>query len=373
MGTRRGTWIARGSGAGDRQRVRWRTLAVLTAGAVSFGAVACSGGDDGGGNGASADASGSTTTTVAPATPSAGCDNPSTDAADLAEDTMEVRGTERRYLLSSPAWEADDEPLPLVLDFHGLSEGADIHAQMTQLGTLGANEGFITAFPHGTGEPVGWNVAADPESNDDLAFVSALLDRLEEQRCIDTSRVYATGLSNGAMMSSTVACTMADRVAAIAPIAGVTMPDPCEPSRPVPVMTVHGTADPILLFNGGVDVGFLDDAPDDGDDAEEAPPTTVEVDLDGEGYPATVRQWAELGGCEDEATDEPVGDQTILRTYDCPEDMAVEFYIVEGGGHSWPSSEFSRQIEDIVGPTTFDIDASQEAWDFFTRFHLPPS
>jgi polyhydroxybutyrate depolymerase len=61
----------------------------------------------------------------------------------------------------------------------------------------------------------------------------------------------------------------------------------------------------------------------------------------------------------------------IRRTYDCPDEAAVEFLIVEGGGHSWPSSEFSRSIERIVGPTTFDIDASREVWDFLSRFRLP--
>ena len=131
--------------------------------------------------------------------------------ADLAESSFDADGVGRRYLLSSPAWAEGDEPLPVVVDFHGLAEGADVHAQMTQLGPLGVAEGFVTVFPHATGSPFAWNVSPSVADNPDLRYVTALLDRVEAERCVDTGRVYATGLSNGAMMSSVVACTMADR------------------------------------------------------------------------------------------------------------------------------------------------------------------
>jgi polyhydroxybutyrate depolymerase len=80
------------------------------------------------------------------------------------------------------------------------------------------------------------------------------------------------------------------------------------------------------------------------------------------------------GGCDDTPDDEQVSDEVIRRTFDCPDDAPVEFLIVDGGGHSWPGSEFSRTIERIVGPTTFDIDASEEIWRYFQRFSLsePP-
>jgi polyhydroxybutyrate depolymerase len=279
---------------------------------------------------------------------------------------MPVAGAERRWLLSAPAWESGDDPLPLVLDFHGLSEGADVHAGMSQLGPLGVEEGFVTVFPHGTGDPLKWDVNPVVEDNVDLQFVAATLDRVEEERCIDTSRVYATGLSYGAMMTSAVACELSDRVAAVAPVAGIILPEGCEPAHPMPVLTFHGTADPILLFNGGV--GAI---PGMGEPAETTETTLPPADLEGPGYPDTVRQWAELAGCEDTFEDEEVSDTVIRRVYDCPADAPVEFVIVEGGGHSWPSSEFSRSIEQFVGTTTFDIDASQEMWEFFQRFSLP--
>jgi len=331
----------------------------------------CSGNDDGDDSGSRADeeqAPAESAASVEPS-PSAGCEGPATTQSDLVESTMEVRAVARRFLLSAPAWEAGGEPRPLVVDFHGLAEGADVHAQMSQLGPLGVEEGFVTVFPHGTGQPVAWNTGTDVEANDDLAYVAAVLDQVEAEQCVDLTRVYATGLSNGAMMSSTVACTMADRFAAVAPVAGIMLPDPCEPGRPVPVLTFHGTADPILLFNGGVNTAALGDAL--GGDTS-ATTTTVAPDLDGEGYPATVRGWASLNGCDEEAHDEQVSEEVIRRTYDCPDDGPVVFYIVEGGGHSWPSSEFSDSIAQVVGPTTFDVDATQEIWTFFQDFRLPP-
>ena len=350
---------------------------VLAAWAVALSVVvgACSGddgaSDDAGNDPAAADGGsadeGAADPTGADAAPdpSAGCDAGPTAQADLEELSLDVGGVARRALVSAPAWDGDD-PLPLVLDIHGLAEGADVHAEMSQLGPLGVEEGFIAVFPHGTGEPVRWEVGPDPAASPDLAYVTALLDEVEAERCVDRARVYATGLSNGAMMSSTLACAMADRIAAIAPVAGVQMPDGCDPARPVPVLTFHGTADPILLFNGGV--GAI---PGMGEPAETTETTLPPADLEGPGYPDTVRQWAELAGCEDTFEDEEVSDTVIRRVYDCPADAPVEFVIVEGGGHSWPSSEFSRSIEQVVGTTTFDIDASQEMWEFFQRVSLP--
>ena len=86
------------------------------------------------------------------------------------------------------------------------------------------------------------------------------------------------------------------------------------------------------------------------------------------GYPATVAAWAERNGCGPEPTDTEVTSEVVHRVYDCPAGADVEFYIVLGGGHSWPSSEFSESIGDIVGKTTFDIDATRDAWAFLSQF-----
>lgn len=305
--------------------------------------------------------------------PSPGCDADDTEelaGLDAERQTIDVDGEERWYLLNTPEAHDGETPLPLVVSFHGLSEGADVHQVMTSYGELGREEGFVTAHPHGSGEPVRWDLRLDDGTTPDLEFVDAMLDDLGERLCLDERRVYASGLSYGAMMTSFLLCQRADRFAAAAPVAGLAPPgDPCDRERAVPLVTFHGTHDEILLFDGSVGdlSGFTDLDPPD----PESTTTTLEPDLHGEGYPTVVAEWAERNGCDTEPVDEPVGDEVIHRTYDCPAGADVEFYIVQGGGHTWPGSEFSAGIEDIVGHTTFDVIASETAWEFFQRFALP--
>lgn len=301
--------------------------------------------------------------------PSAGCGT--STVGEVTDERRTLPDSERWYLLTTPAAHDGETPLPLVLDFHGLAEGAQVHSLMSGFGAHAQAEGFVVAFPHGTGEPVRWDVGADRTANPDLVYTDALLDQLEADLCIDTSRVYATGLSNGAFMSSTIACTMSDRVAAVAPVAGVVRPEPCATERPVPVLAYHGTDDPILLFNGGVRTGRL--GPVIGGEAEspEEEEPLPEADLDGEGYPAAAAAWAEANGCDAQPVDERRTESILRRSWDCPAEAPVLFEVMEGGGHTWPGSEFSAGLADIMGPTDLTIDGTAEIWDFFQRFALP--
>jgi polyhydroxybutyrate depolymerase len=346
--------------------------------------AACSGSSDGAGGTGSVGKATTTSTAVVtaapaggkangPAVPSKGCGLGIQQAATKQKKFLD--DSDRWYLLTTPKELDADTPLPLVLDFHGLAEGADVHALMTRLPEYGQKEGFLVVSPQGTGTPVRWAVQPDIEANADLQYTKALLDQLEAEQCIDLSRVYATGLSNGAFMSSILGCTMANRIAAIAPVAGLIQPPRCKPTRSVPVLAFHGTEDPILLFNGGVGdrLGNVlpggDRQPGAGEDEAAVP----EADLDGAGYPQTAQEWATANGCTGEPTDEDLTETVIERTWDCPPDGVVEFLIVEGGGHSWPGSRFSRSLEKIVGPTDTTIDADDLIWHFFQRFQLPAS
>lgn len=292
-----------------------------------------------------------------PAVPSSGCESAPHGPVEAERVDTTSGGVDRYYLLTAPE---DEEPMPLIIDLHGFMEGADVHVQQSALGQLGIQEGFVTAFPHGTGEPVQWDTASESA---DIAFIDAVIDEVAAGRCIDTSRVYATGLSMGAFMTSRLACDRADRIAAFAPVNGIQLPEDCAPSRPVPVLTFHGTLDPILLFNGGVDTSsFSGGEPGAG---ASIPP----ADLEGEGYPATVDGWAELQGCTD-----PVDEATppvVDRTWTCPDGAALEFVIIEGQGHGWPGSEFAKGIEDITGPQVDGVDANQRIWEFFQAHQLP--
>lgn len=333
-------------------------------------AGACAGGGESGASDrepSTTDAVASTTTTATASdpVPSPGCTTGTEVPSVRERREIDVEGQNRWYLLTAPEAATGDTPVPLVLDFHGLSEGAEFHSQSTGWSELAASEGFVAAFPNGTGQPVAWNLTSSGP-NPDLDFVDALVTRLGDELCIDTSRIYSTGLSNGALLSSVLACTRSETFAAVAPVAGLTHPEDCDPAEPVPVLTFHGTGDPILRFGGGVDGELLGDLLAGKDvTTTSAPPP----DLEGPGYPEAARAWAETNGCGG-PTDERVGTEIIHRTWDCSDGAAVEFYVIEGGGHTWPGSAAltAEGIARIVGPTTQEIDATQVSWQFFQRF-----
>ncbi len=355
-----------------------RTVALTLALALSLlaGCAGNSGGSQSASSTTRASATSSTTST-APAAPTAvaegqvakgapvpskGCGS-SASTATATDQRLDIG--DRFYLLSTPADPTADTPLPLVLDLHGLLEGAVIHTHMTELGPYGATHGFLTVTPNGSGKPIKWDVSLDRSKNPDLVFLDAALDQVEAQRCVDTSRVYATGLSYGAIMSSTLGCVMTDRIAAIAPVDGLTVPPKCTPDRPIPVLTFHGTRDPILLFNGGVAnlSGLLGGA----DDTTVPPP----AELNGNGYPEAAATWATQNGCVGKPVDTKRTASVIERTWDCPASSPVVFEIMVGAGHSWPGSTFSKGAQKFVGPTDFSIDGRKLIWDFFQRFQLP--
>jgi len=311
--------------------------------------------------------------------PSAGCSRPQGPAVADQLQGIVVDGTPRWYLLTTPApgtpgptpsggRVAGAVPRPLVLDFHGLAEGALLHSFTSRFGILGQQDGFVVVFPGGTGAPVHWDTMDHSPSNHDLTYVAALLDQVESTQCIDTSRVYASGFSDGAVMASLLACTMSDRFAAIGAVSGLELQQPCATARPVPVIAFHGTADPILYFNGGVDSAALTQLLGPGEPVR-PPPTDQPADVDGPGVPATVRAWAVKDRCDPRPSDAAVGTQVVLRRYTCPPGTAVEFYIIVGGGHSWPGSEVS-EADSQVGETTLQVDATAQMWEFFRQFHL---
>ncbi|MGH9080347.1 MAG: alpha/beta hydrolase family esterase [Acidimicrobiales bacterium] len=374
-------------------RIRWSLLPAAAALLLAGLCGACS----------SAGSSAPTTSPEAsakatgPPVPSAGCAVAPAAAISVQRQDITVGGVDRWYLLTTPSPTTpsptapspttpgsstpgrgsgpggDSSPVarPLVLDFHGLVEGATIHAATSRFGDLAQKDGFVAAFPEGTGSPVQWDTSTPGSANADLAYVTAVLDQLEQTRCIDTSRVYASGFSDGAFMVSQLACTMSGRFAAIAAVSGLQLPKPCPTVRRVPILTFHGTADPILYFNGGLGSATLNRvlglSPSGGSTTTT---TTRPAKLNGPGYPATVQAWSVKDGCSPASTDSRVASQVIRRSYHCPAGTDVVFYIILGGGHAWPGSAVSRAISAVTGYTTFEISATTIIWSFFQRFQL---
>jgi polyhydroxybutyrate depolymerase len=337
-----------------------RTSAIALVLAAALGLAACS--DDGGAS------SEPTTTTAAPvpsevaAEPSTGCDAATPVGVGEERVTTTSGGTERWYLRHVPPAHDGTTPVPLVLDIHGYSEGASIHARMSQLGAYGDEQGFVTVTPHGLGAIPRWDTALDGA---DVAFLGELLDEVGSDLCIDERRVYVTGLSNGAFMTSAVACRYADRIAAAAPVAGIREIEGCDPARPVPVVAFHGTADGFVAYDGGLGEDALDlPAPDGSGQTLRELGVEDSPEARGPSVPEITDAWAVRNGCEAEPKEHQVAADVTLITYPCPA-APVQLYRVEGGGHSWPGSEFSRGIENVVGPTTFSISANDVMWRFF--------
>lgn len=293
-----------------------------------------------------------------------GCGS-STIAAGEEKITTTSGGVERWYFRHVPPSHDGEKPLPLVLDLHGYVEGASVHKAHSALGPFGDEKGFVTITPQGSGDKVAqWSLGAD---SPDMVFIGDLLDEVERDLCIDERRVFVTGLSMGAFMTSAIACRYSDRFAAAAPVAGIRDIDGCKLSRPVPIVAFHGTADGFVAFDGGLGPAVANLPRPDGSGPIGDSASTQEQ---GPSVPEMTAAWAKRNGCEAKPKEKSIASDVTLIRFDCPRRGETELYRVEGGGHTWPGSEFSKSTEKLTGPTTFSINADEVMWDFFRKHPL---
>ncbi len=253
------------------------------------------------------------------------------------------------------------DPAPLVIALHGRFDSGAGMASLTHFNDLADQEGFVVAYPDGlNGE---WNfVRAIPGydmTQDDTAFLVALVDHLAESNPIDRSRVYLTGFSNGGFMTQRVACEHPLPFAAFASVSAAAfggMPEVCPTSSDVPV--------PMLLMNGTEDTNV----PWDGTPVSRNGQTIYVT------YPVsqTLSYWAQLNGCQPDATttDFPIlgaspGTAVRAITLTCPPEHDVVLYGITGGGHNWSGQ--APADPQIFGLINRDVDASVEIWRFFSQ------
>lgn len=270
--------------------------------------------------------------------------------------TLEHDGITRDYRLHLPPQYTDGASLPLVLNLHGNTSDAIQQELYTQFVPVADQEGFIVCHPDGLDSPSGtgntWNVSFPSSPNtDDAGFLNALIDQLYLDYNIDLTRVYSTGMSNGGYMSYKLACEITDRIAAIASVTGSMVPtefNNCSPSRTIPVMQIHGTADAVVPYAGANwSVGIEE----------------------------VVNWWVAHNGCSDSpvVTDIPdtnTTDGSTAELYEytsCNDGTKVEFYKITNGGHTWPSG-----LIDIPGggSTNKDFNATAVIWEFFSQYQL---
>jgi polyhydroxybutyrate depolymerase len=302
-----------------------------------------------------------------PPRPSAGCKSaPVAPGVERVDTTS--GGASRFYVRRVPPSYDGRKPVALVVALHGYLEGSELHEINSRLGAFGDAHGFVTMTPQGSGDVVpGWEVELDTP---DVRFIGHVLDEAKRTLCVDDRRTFVTGFSNGAFLASTLACVYANRIAAIAPVAALRDPPGCKPSRPVPVVTFAGTGDEFVAFTGGLGARAQVASANDGTGRMLGDTSGGKLVAASASMPKIMAQWAKRNRCATKPKETRVAPDVTLVRYRCPQHADVQLYRITGGGHTWPGSEFSRQIESVVGPTTFSIDANEVMWAFFRAHPL---
>ena len=272
--------------------------------------------------------------------------------------TFTYGGITRTYHLYLPVNFNASVSLPLVLNLHGLGSNGTQQELYTLFDNLADTARCVVVYPDGISNQ--WNmVIGCTGSNspctgvDDVGFLSALIDTLHKNYNIDLGRVYSTGMSDGAYMSFRLACELSCRIAAIAPIAGLLQEayplyPQCNPTRKMPVIQMHGTADSTVPYTN-------------------SPPYASVA--------STVTRWKSMDACPANPVvtnlpDINTGDGcTITENYYglCGDSTLLIQYTVNGGQHTWPGSNPLASL----GVTNRDINANQVMWNFFKQYSLP--
>ena len=249
----------------------------------------------------------------------------------------------RESLLYVPDSYDGSTALPVVLNFHGFGGTSDYQMQTSDMRDLAEAERFILAYPQGTllnGDPH-WNTAPvggdNKSTTDDFGFIEALLDGLENVYSVNTSKVYATGYSNGGDFSYSLACFLNDRFTAIAPVSGLMGDQPedfCEVSHPTSAMIINGTADPDRPYQGIND--YL-----------------ISVDT-------AVDFWRSANNIDDNPVVTTIDEnRETIEKYEYPpgtDGAEVTHFKVIEGGHIW------------FNFTESGVDTNRLIWDFLSRF-----
>jgi polyhydroxybutyrate depolymerase len=280
--------------------------------------------------------------------------------AGWAARTLDSGGLERCYYLYAPPTYETSQPLPVVFSFHGFLSNPESQALISGWHKLAAQEGFLVVYPQGRKFPQRWDSGLTWGNSDvdDVQFFRDMLDDLSSMAAVDHSRVYVNGFSNGGGMTVRLGCEAADLLAAMGTVAAAVVSDgECSPSRPVPVMAFHGTADPIVPYAGGEMRGWLLRW---GAGVTNAPTYFV-------GAEDWVATWAEGNGCDPIPETVPAqGDAIGVRYTGCDAEAEVILYTIDGGGHQWPAG----WPIPAVGKTSQDIDATRELWAFLQEYRL---
>jgi polyhydroxybutyrate depolymerase len=279
--------------------------------------------------------------------------------AAAATNHIQVAGIDRTYTAYVPKGAPPPGGFPLVVALHGGGMDGAAMARLTQFDAVAERLGFVVVYPDGVDKHWNDGRATIRNPQDDVGFIAALIVQLRQQYPIDAGRIHATGISNGALFAQRLGCELAQQIAAIAPVAG-TMPADlaprCRPARPVAVLQIGGTADPIMPFDGG-----------------------AVKDFGGRGEGGTVLSfadtgafWARANGCRGMGPSfslpaiaplDPTRVSTAAYNF-CAAAGPVRRITIQDGGHTWPGGpQYARRL--VVGLASRQIDASARIAEFF--------
>lgn len=253
--------------------------------------------------------------------------------------TLENDGLAREYIVYVPSTYDGNSQVPVMLNFHGFGGSASDHMQDADMRPQAESDTFLLVYPQGACLDgfSHWNASLPGGDNksdvDDLGFVSALLDQLASDYNIDQERIYACGYSNGGMMSYALACYESDRVAAIGSVSGtmIDLSSSCIPSHPTAVISLHGTSDDVLPYNGDSETNSAQSAID---------------------------YWVNFNNANTSPTIESDNSIEHYVYADGDSSVSIEHYKYNGGGHVWFTTTYQGS------------DASQLVWDYVSQYDV---
>jgi polyhydroxybutyrate depolymerase len=275
--------------------------------------------------------------------------------AGSSSQTIIVGGRSRSFHVYRPAALDTSRPVPLVVMLHG-GFGDGLQAESTYGWDAEADHhDFVVVYPDGVAKA--WNVdgggcCGTPAKDhiDDVAFITRVVTTVQAELPIDPERVYATGISNGGIMSYRLACDT-QLFAAIGPDSA-TLLGSCHAPSAVSVIHIHGTADTRIPYDGGMGSGA--------------------GHIDGPPVPSVVATWRQVDGCAAAATTTAGVVTTSIAS--CPDDRSVELITIAGAGHQWPGSKpKSKLVAALLGsdPPSTALDATDTIWGFFAAHPMP--
>ncbi|WP_133469659.1 alpha/beta hydrolase family esterase [Paraglaciecola marina] len=273
-------------------------------------------------------------------------------SAQIPLHSLMVEADERYYRLFTPSKYNPQTSYPLVLNFHGTNSDPYNQEVLTRFEKLGQQKQFIVVSPlalftRNDREPITWNVDYEP-GPDDVIFISHLIKHLNRTFNIDGNKIYATGFSGGARMSSRLACAIPHKIAAIAPVAGLRFPDLCKPNHGVPIISFHGEKDTINHYK-----------------LQHDSPVYWNMGID-----EALGKWVKNNQCT-ETNIQKYSDTIVEQRYSgCDDGADILFYKSSIAGHTWPgSSQADKFLEYGLGTTEKQLDATNLIWEFFKKHH----